>query len=245
MFKTIMIVIREDPISEAYYSKVEKSWAQFNLRRFDAITPETLPSDEELEGEINFGKRGKNKRDLTPTEKAAFYSQFLLWKKCAVEKVPLLILEHDAWCASPSAIQFNRDLSVQYFGQHAMEAVMYHPDFAIRLVRGIKSGIPVTGPMLYVDMQLGFFSSMGELMINKQSRNCHPHARYQGKMAPVKSCIDPNYGTTIDHDKSSTLDRLKDDADLFKIVDLKPYVNAIEAGKKFPVIGKLKKTRYE
>ena len=114
MFKTIMIRIPNNPVSERYAQKASASWEGFNLRYYDAITPETLSAQSGL----TFGKRG-NDRELTDTEKACFYSQYNLWKKCAVENVPILILEHDAWLQKPSAINFNPDLQVQFFGQHA------------------------------------------------------------------------------------------------------------------------------
>ncbi len=126
----------------------------------------------------------------------------------------MLLLEHDAWLENPSAIQFNPYLDVQFFGQHSMEAVMFHPRFAKKLIIHCNNN-PVSGPMNLVDKLLGFFNK------GEQSRYSLPHARYQGMLAPVKSVIDPSLGNTIDH-HGSTADRLKTgDADLFKIVDVR------------------------
>lgn len=208
-FKTRMIVIKDNPVSEAYARHCKNSWVGFNLRYYDAVTPETL----HLHSGLKFGKRG-NGRELTETEKACLYSQFNLWKKCAIENVPLLILEHDAWLENPSAIQYNPHLEVQFFGQHAMEAVMFHPRFAKRIVNHCSKH-EISGPMQLVDNLLGFFRK------GSQSRHALPHARYQGKYAPVKSVIDPNLGNTIDH-HGQTSDRLKTgDADLFKIINIR------------------------
>lgn len=208
MFKTIMIRIPNNPVSERYAQKASASWEGFNLRYYDAITPETLSTQSGL----TFGKRG-NSRELTDTEKACFYSQYNLWKKCATENVPILILEHDAWLQKPSAINFNPDLQVQFFGQHAMEAVMFHPHFAKRILNHVARH-PVSGPMTLVDGLLGYFNRQ------EQSRYGIPHARYMGKHAPVHSLIDPDIGTTVQHPSGTTVDRLKKDKDLFRLVNL-------------------------
>lgn len=203
-FKTIMIRIKDDKVSEAYARYCRDSWLGFNLKFFDAITPETLSEQSGL----SFGKRG-NGRELTDTEKACFYSQYLLWKKCAKESVPILILEHDAYCVRPETVKFNPSLEVQFFGQHAMEAVMFHPRFAERLINWCGKR-EVTGPMQLVDTLVGYFNK------GQQSRFGIPHARYMGTQAPVKSVINPKLGTTVAHD-GTTADRLEKDADLFLI----------------------------
>jgi len=208
IFKTIMIRVKGNDISERYAHYCAKSWSGFNLRFYDAVTPETLNEQSGLK----FGLKS-NGRELTDTEKACLYSQYNLWKKCAQENVPILILEHDAFLKMKEPIQFNPNLMVQFFGQHSMEAVMYHPRFARRLVDYCENN-EVTGPMLLVDTLLGFFK------VGSQSRHNLPHARYQGKLAPVKTVLDPDLGTTVDHD-GSTLDRLAaGDEDLFMIINL-------------------------
>lgn len=204
-FKTIMIRVEGNRVSEAYAEYCAQSWIGFDLRFYNAVTPENLSDQSGLK----FGKRGN--RELTDTEKACFYSQYNLWKKCAVENYPILVLEHDAFLEKPEVIKFNPNLEVQFFGQHAMEAVMIHPRFARRLMNYCAEN-PVTGPMSLVDQLLGFFNK------GAQSRFALPHARYMGKLAPVRSVINPEYGTTVDHD-GTTADRLKKDGDLFKIVN--------------------------
>ena len=208
IFKTRMIRIKGNEVSEKYANYCAKSWFAYDLRYSDAVTPETLHEQSGL----TFGVRG-NGRELTDTEKACLYSQYHLWKKCAIENVPILVLEHDALLIKDNVIEFNPHLMVQFFGQHSMEAVMYHPKFAKILVDYCSKN-EISGPMQLVDQLLGYFNK------GTQSRHGLPHARYQGKGAPVRSVIDPNIGTTVDHD-GSTLDRLKTgDADLFNIVDL-------------------------
>ena len=208
-FKTIMIRVKGNDISEAYAGHCSKSWTGFNLRYWDAVTPNTLSQQSGL----TFGKRG-NGAELTDTEKACFYSQYHLWKKCATEKKPILILEHDAWLQNSAPINFNPSLQVQYFGQHAMEAVMFHPVFCQKILDHVSNN-PVTGPMTLVDGLLGYFR------VKEQSRYGLPHARYMGKLAPVHSVIDPSIGTTVTHQSGTTVDRLKEDEDLFRLVELK------------------------
>lgn len=208
MFKTIMIRMSGNEVSRRYAEKAAGSWVGFNLRFYEAITPDTLASQSGL----TFGTRG-DKRELTDTEKACFYSQYNLWKKCAAENVPILILEHDAYLKKPNVINFNPNLQVQFFGQHAMEAVMFHPHFAKRILNHVAKH-PVSGPMTLVDGLLGYFRR------TEQSRFGVPHARYMGKDAPVHSLIDPNLGTTVAHPGGTTADRLKKDKDLFRLVNL-------------------------
>lgn len=207
LFKTRMIRVKGDKTSEAYANYCKQSWFGFDLRYYDAVTPETLHEQSGL----TFGMKGS--RELTDTEKACFYSQYNLWKKCAVENTPILILEHDAWLKQPSCITYNPHLMVQYFGRHAMEAVLFHPQFCKMLINYCKRN-PVIGPMSAIDTKLGFFNK------TQQSRFGLPHSRYQGEFAPVDHVIDPKLGTTVDHD-GRTAQRLKSgDADLFKLVNI-------------------------
>ena len=208
-FKTIMIRVKDNYLSDQYAEHCSKSWNDFDLKYFDAITPNNLSQQSGL----TFGKRG-NGAELTDTEKACFYSQYHLWKKCAFERVPILILEHDAWLQRPEFITYNPSLFVQFFGQHAMEAVMFHPQFCDRILDHVSKN-PVSGPMNLVDGLLGYFNNVN------QSRYGLPHSRYMGKFAPVHSVVDPVLGTTVTHPSGTTVDRLEKDADLFRLVSLK------------------------
>tara|TARA_R110000868_G_scaffold886_8_gene6764 strand:- start:1062 stop:1697 length:636 start_codon:yes stop_codon:yes gene_type:complete len=207
--KIAMIRVKGNAVSEAYANYCAKSWARFpTFKIYDAVTPATLSQQSGL----MFKPRG-NGKEMTDTEKACMYSQYNLWKKCAIEEMPILVLEHDAWLVNKNAIVFNDNLDVQFFGQHAMEAVLYHPRFAKRLMRHTMSN-EVSGPMMLVDQLVGYFNK------GTQSRHALPHARYMGKHAPVRSVLDPNVGTTVSHGDMSTADRLAVDRDLFKIIDL-------------------------
>ena len=213
-FKIIMIVDKGNPISVAYGNYCTAAWMRlgFQMTWFHAITPETLGNyDNEA---VTFGKRG-NGIEMSETEKACFMSQYMLWKKCAMETAPMLILEHDAL---PDPVQWTRIMylpgfMVQFFGQHAMEAVMINPRFARRVVSYCAQAA-VSGPMNLFDHLLGYSRR------SQQSRFAMPHARFQGYEAPVKSIIDPKLGTTVAHPGGLTSEFMMQNADLFIQVDL-------------------------
>ena len=75
LFKTRMIRVKGDKTSEAYANYCKQSWFGFDLRYYDAVTPETLHEQSGL----TFGMKGS--RELTDTEKACFYSQYNLCNK--------------------------------------------------------------------------------------------------------------------------------------------------------------------
>lgn len=223
-FKIIMIVVKDNELSEGYHECARHSWRGMGITRFDAITPETLPETEE-KYKLKFTKKG-----ITLTEKACFYSQYILWRKCALENHPILVLEHDAWLVDPRPIEYNPYMMVQFYGQHAMEAVLYHPTFAKMLVsritenfvEGLGNRVVESGPMATVDGLLGYTK------MHRQSKFALPHVRMLGKLSPVKSLIDPERGTSVNHQVGYTVKRLmvEKDRELFKLVDLNPHIEA-------------------
>jgi hypothetical protein len=59
------------------------------------------------------------------------------------------------------------------------------------------------------------------------SRHGVPHTRFLGPRAPVKHVIIPELGTSLEHSKGKTSDRiLTEQADLFKIVPLSVALKA-------------------
>ena len=90
-----MIGIPTSEVSRIHMDAVLPSWAEYNVNIFEAITPSTLSNYSELD----FDKRrytDKIFREFSTTEKAVWYSHYLLWKKCWDEKKPLIIIEHDS-----------------------------------------------------------------------------------------------------------------------------------------------------
>ena len=87
-----MIAISHSGISQLYVKECSPSWKNYNLNFFEAITPRSLPSLNEL----SFFKKNISNKPFTDTEKAVWYSHYLLWKKCWEEEKPLIIIEHDS-----------------------------------------------------------------------------------------------------------------------------------------------------
>lgn len=84
----VMIQITDNPISQYYKNKVLKSWREYDVMEFDAITPETLNE----RGILTFDKK-KRIGEFSDTEKACFESHMECW--VMARKQPLLIIEHD------------------------------------------------------------------------------------------------------------------------------------------------------
>jgi hypothetical protein len=89
-----MIQMPSSPQSMYYRGRVEESWNGYNLKFFNAITPETMES----KGYLHFGKK-RDTIEFTPTEKAVWYSHVELWAKA--RKKPIIIIEHDALLVKP------------------------------------------------------------------------------------------------------------------------------------------------
>lgn len=87
-----MIGISHSEVSRMYMNYTMGSWDNYKLNIFPAITPRDLHKHNSL----SFLYTGPSKRPFTDTEKAVWYSHYLLWKKCWSEKKPLIIIEHDS-----------------------------------------------------------------------------------------------------------------------------------------------------
>jgi GR25 family glycosyltransferase involved in LPS biosynthesis len=96
-----MIVVAGDPTAEYYSNICIKTWNayDYNVNIVDAVTPDQLNNYTELEFKT---RRVSNKiREFTETEKAVFYSHFLMWRKVAKSNKPAIILEHDCMLYKP------------------------------------------------------------------------------------------------------------------------------------------------
>jgi len=215
-FDIWMIRVKGDEKSETYAKYCAKSWtdAGFEVNFFDAVTPDTL----RWGGHLNFDKSHK------PAEKACFISQYLLWKKCYEENRPILVLEHDAYLENPEMIIYNPGFAMQYFGQHCMEAVLYNPWWAKEMLFLAETIKDLTGPFAMVEHFLGI-PTAGAVKSKRYrllSKHGFPHARFLGPRAPVKHVIIPELGTSLEHKRGTTADRINtEQAELFKIVPLK------------------------
>jgi len=89
-----MIQISDNPRSMYYRGRVEESWSDYNLKFFNAITPQNPTKNEYL----TFGKK-RDTIEFTDTEISVWYSHAELWAKA--RKKPILIIEHDALLLEP------------------------------------------------------------------------------------------------------------------------------------------------
>jgi hypothetical protein len=218
-FDIWMIRVKDDFKSETYAKYCAKSWtdAGFEVNFFDAVTPDTLHLGENL----NFREKHK------PAEKGCFISQYLLWKKCYEEDRPILVLEHDAYLENPEMIIYNPGLAMQYLGQHCMEANLYNPWWAKEMCNLAESIEDLGGPFAMVEHFLGIPAGKNKKRYGLLSRYGVPHTRFLGPGAPVKHVIIPELGTSLEHRKGKTSDRINtDQADLFKIVPLRVALKA-------------------
>jgi hypothetical protein len=152
-FPTFTIVVKGNPTSEYYYDKIQPVWRSIGVdpKRFDAITPSTLP-----ESPLKFGNsmlekylaatngRGKT---ITPTERAIWYSHFTLWQKCADIGEPILILEHDCVPFDNSKLFHNAMIDFHRFDMGALGCYVIEPDFASALVQYVKTHVICSGPL--------------------------------------------------------------------------------------------------
>jgi hypothetical protein len=217
-FDIWMIRVKDNEKSEIYAKYCAKSWtdAGFEVNFFDAVTPDTL----HLGKHLDFDKKHK------PAEKGCFISQYLLWKKCYEEDRPILVLEHDAYLENPEMIIYNPGLAMQYLGQHCMEAVLYNPWWAKEMCKLAETLSDLRGPFGMVEHFLGIPVS-GHSRYGLLSRHGVPHTRFLGPRAPVKHVIIPELGTSLEHSKGKTSDRIMtEQADLFKIVPLSVAIKA-------------------
>lgn len=92
--KCYMIAISGNETSEFYSQVCKESWEKrgFAVDHFEAVVPETMPTD----GELKFGLH-KGRREFTPTEKAIWYSHFRLWQLCVETNEPIHVIEHDSF----------------------------------------------------------------------------------------------------------------------------------------------------
>ncbi len=218
-FDIWMIRVKDDFKSETYAKYCAKSWtdAGFEVNFFDAVTPDTLHLGEHLD----FHEKHK------PAEKACFISQYLLWKKCYEEDRPFLVLEHDAYLQNPEMIIYNPGLAMQYLGQHCMEANLYNPWWAKEMCYLAETIKNLRGPFGMIDHFLGIPTGNNKRRYSLLSRYGVPHTRFLGPGAPVKHVIIPELGTSLEHRKGKTSDRIDtDQADLFKIVPLRVALKA-------------------
>jgi GR25 family glycosyltransferase involved in LPS biosynthesis len=89
-----------NPISQYYVKKALPTWKDHNVHLFEAITPKTLPRYDKLNFKMKMSKGGAGV-EFSPTEKAVWYSHFLLWKNCVTMNRKIIVIEHDVHLVDP------------------------------------------------------------------------------------------------------------------------------------------------
>jgi hypothetical protein len=132
-----MIQIPDNPISMYYRGRIEESWKDYNLKFFNAITPEN-----NTKTYLNFGlKHGR--LEFTSTEKAVWYSHVELWAKA--RNKPILIIEHDAMLLEPipDDVWENDVVCLGHTGRNKslLPCLAYYlkPEMATIMVNGVKT----------------------------------------------------------------------------------------------------------
>lgn len=160
--RSFAIVIRNNPSSEFYFSKIDPVWEEIGitLERFDAITPSTMPNT------LKFHRNEANKykhlpaqsKEFTETEKACWYSHYTLWKKCIELNHPIVIVEHDCVPFNPSALYFTNKEWFRTFDKGAMGCYMMTPfmaDFICRITE--RDGV-YSGPLGHIEFWYRMFA---------------------------------------------------------------------------------------
>lgn len=183
-----MIVIKDNLASTYYANYTKKSWESFGIKVnfFDAVTPQKLSKIKE----INFSKYSssskytsrKIKKIITDTEKACWYSHYLLWEKCYFSKEPLLILEHDAILIYPENLWFDDSYGIIFFDAAAMGSYIITPKFAEELLISARTAKISLGPY-------GFISRFNDVVNSS-------HKKFKVASDQVMS---KKYGNTVDH----------------------------------------------
>lgn len=183
-----IIVIKDSEASNYYANYVRKSWEDvgFIVTNFDAVTPEKLSKSKEL----NFSKYSSQKKYLernikkivSDSEKACWYSHYLLWEECYFNNSPLLVLEHDSLLICPENLWFDDSYGIIFFDAAAMGSYIITPKFAKNLIIKARSSLISMGPY-------GFISHF-DLVVNDL------HKKYKIASNQVMS---KKYGNTITH----------------------------------------------
>lgn len=191
------IVIQGNEKSEYYFDYCRPSWekAGIKVKRFDAITPDVMPRDLQFAKYSSAAKYTKKgiQAEISPTEKACFYSHFYLWQKASMSARPMLILEHDTFLEKPENLWYDKKYGAIFYDKAAMGSYIMQPSFAndfvdyiydISLTKKISSG-----PFAYI-------RSFGDLNNRQDEIVNDVHPKYKPASNQVMS---RKYGNTISH----------------------------------------------
>lgn len=197
--RAFVIVIRNDPASEFYFSKIDPLWEDVGviLERFDACTPTNAPRT--LRFYRNESQKYKHlirkSKDFTPSEKACWYSHYLLWKKCVETNKPLLIVEHDCVPFNPANLYFSKKENFRSFDKGAMGCYLMTPllaDFICRVTE--REGV-YSGPLGHIEFW--YRQLAGRTGTDSGERFVAPSTK--GYNIACTQIMHSKFGNTIDH----------------------------------------------
>lgn len=190
-----MIVVKDNEASEYYANYCVGSWETIGLKvqRFDAITPKDLKNLnqirwKEYSTQIKYEKLNI-KAKITDTEKACFYSHYMLWKKCIDQKEPILVIEHDSYLECPENLWFDSECGMIFYDKASMGAYVIFPWFAKLAIDYLKRTKVGGGPYAILE---------GCARVNK-IMNKHVNIRHEKFKAASNQVMSDRYGNTIDH----------------------------------------------
>lgn len=186
-----MIQIKNNEISQKYKEIVSPSWinAGYALEYHDAITPETLPNT------LKFGKKtgGRSKgKELTPTEKAIWYSHIAMWKIASLKSNPFLIIEHDVMLLKPIAHELIEKYPIVNLSHCGL--LSKYPEKGYRVSAG-------GAYLLKKDMAKQMIDNLPETITYNSDGYIHNYiARYGAfRHEHCTQLYVPSFGATIDH----------------------------------------------
>lgn len=198
-----IIVVKDNPTSEFYYEMVLPMWHQIGIfpKRFDAITPKTLPNHP-----LKFHKNYAAKyafmkgKQFTETEKSCFYSHFLLWQRCVETGQKILILEHDTVPFNPNLLFYFEPVWFKSFDKGAMGCYVMDPFFAkLSINRVLNQGV-CSGPL--GELQHFFCGNHGtgeQSPIVKEGKLFYMNSS-KNYVPACTQIYHPKYSTTISHE---------------------------------------------
>lgn len=193
---TYMIVIEGDPISNYYFTYCKPSWEDygFKVNIFKAETPSSIKN----KNNIRFNKYNSSIKyaqhnlqvEITDTEKACWYSHYMLWCKCIEQNKPIMILEHDAFFYKPENFWINVvEYDLIFYDKAAMGSYLLTPSGANTLIRYVNKHTISTGVL----------AGIHDCYVNKYF-NKKVHAHFTATIEPcVNQVYSKKYRNTIHH----------------------------------------------
>ena len=190
-----MIVIKGNEASEYYADYCIESWKKIGLdvKRFDAVTPETLKNVTGLSWNKYISSvkydRANVKVEFTDTEKSCFYSHYMIWKKCIDKNEPVMVLEHDSYLETPENLWYDSNYGIIFYDKAATGSYIIFPWFAKMVVEYLKKTKIKAGPYATID-SFAKKQNMRDKVVTVM------HKKYKAASNQVMSDV---YGNTIEH----------------------------------------------